>query len=416
MSEILVYVELQTGPTLVGRLWPRMRQGRESATFEYDKQWLSNPQRFSLEPALHLGAGPQHTATDQAIFGALGDSAPDRWGRTLMKYGERRRAAKEGRAARTLGESDYLLLVDDEARQGALRFAMREGGPFLAESEGVRIPPVIELPRLLAAADHVESETDTDEELRLLLAPGSSLGGARPKATVREADGSLAIAKFPQRSDEFDVELWEAVTLELARNAGISVPAWRIERISEKPVLLLARFDRSGQQRIPFLSAMSMLGARDHQPHSYLEIADALRQYGASPDADLHELWRRIAFNVLVSNTDDHLRNHGFLYEGGAGWRLAPAYDLNPVPVEVKPRILSTSISFDSAEASLELALEVAGEFGLKPTEAKAVAKEVGAAVSRWKQTARQMGITDRAASKMASAFEHADMEMAQAI
>lgn len=416
MSEILVYVELQTGPTLVGRLWPRMRQGRESATFEYDKQWLSNPQRFSLEPALHLGAGPQHTATDQAIFGALGDSAPDRWGRTLMKYGERRRAAKEGRAPRTLGESDYLLLVDDEARQGALRFAMREGGPFLAESEGVRIPPVIELPRLLAAADHVESETDTDEELRLLLAPGSSLGGARPKATVREADGSLAIAKFPQRSDEFDVELWEAVTLELARNAGISVPAWRIERISEKPVLLLARFDRSGQQRIPFLSAMSMLGARDHQPHSYLEIADALRQYGASPDADLHELWRRIAFNVLVSNTDDHLRNHGFLYEGGAGWRLAPAYDLNPVPVEVKPRILSTSISFDSAEASLELALEVAGEFGLKPTEAKGVAKEVGAAVSQWKQTARKMGISDRAASKMASAFEHEDMEMAQAI
>lgn len=416
MSEILVYVELQTGPTLVGRLWPRMRQGRESATFEYDKQWLSNPQRFSLEPALHLGAGPQHTATDQAIFGALGDSAPDRWGRTLMKYGERRRAAKEGRAPRTLGESDYLLLVDDEARQGALRFAMREDGPFLAESEGVRIPPVIELPRLLTAADHVESETDTDEELRLLLAPGSSLGGARPKATVREADGSLAIAKFPQRSDEFDVELWEAVTLELARNAGISVPEWRIERIFEKPVLLVARFDRSGQQRIPFLSAMSMLGARDHQPHSYLEIADSLRQYGASPDADLHELWRRIAFNVLVSNTDDHLRNHGFLYEGGAGWRLAPAYDLNPIPVEIKPRILSTSISFDSAEASLELALEVAGEFGLKPTEAMTVAKEVGAAVSQWKQTARKMGITDRAASKMASAFEHADMKMAQAI
>jgi serine/threonine-protein kinase HipA len=416
MSEILVYIELENGPFLVGRLWPRIRQGRESATFEYDKEWLAHPQRFSLEPALSLDAGPQHTATDQVLFGALGDSAPDRWGRTLMRYGERRRAEKEGRAPRTLGESDYLLLVDDEARQGALRFAIQEGGPFLAASTGLRIPPVIELPRLLAAADHVESETDTDEELRLLLAPGSSLGGARPKATVREQDGRLAIAKLPQRNDEFDVELWEAVTLTLAANAGITVTAWRIEHISEKPVLLLSRFDRNGQQRIPFLSAMSMLGARDHQPRSYLEIADALRQHGASPDADIQQLWRRLAFNVLVSNTDDHLRNHGFLYEGGAGWRLAPAYDLNPVPVEIKARILSTSISFDSAEASLKLALEVAEEFGLKPDEAKAVAREVGVAVSQWRPTAKQLGIAEKAISKMASAFEHSDLAMANSL
>jgi serine/threonine-protein kinase HipA len=333
-----------------------------------------------------------------------------------MRYGERRRAEKEGRAPRTLGESDYLLLVDDEARQGALRFAVQEGGAFLAESEGVRIPPVIELPRLLAATHHVETETDTDEELQLLLAPGSSLGGARPKATVRENDGSLAIAKFPQRNDEFDVELWEAVALTLAEKAGITVPVWRIERISGKPVLLLSRFDRSGQQRIPFLSAMSMLRARDHQPRSYLEIADSLRQYGASPDADTQELWRRIVFNVLVSNMDDHLRNHGFLYVGGAGWRLAPAYDLNPVPVEIKPRLLSTSISFDSAEASLKLALDVAEEFGLKPGEARCVAKEVGAAVSQWKQTAREFGIPEKETLKMASAFEHADLAMARAI
>lgn len=416
MNAIFVYIELQDGPELVGRLWPRMRQGRESATFEYDKEWLTNPQRFSLEPALHLGAGPQHTAIDQTIFGALGDSAPDRWGRTLMKYGERRRAEKEGRATRTLGESDFLLLVDDESRQGALRFAVQQGGPFLAESDGLRIPPVIELPRLLAAADHVETETDTDEELRLLLAPGSSLGGARPKATVRENDGSLAIAKFPRRDDEFDVVLWEAVGLTLAERAGILVPTCRIERISEKPVLLLNRFDRSGQQRIPFLSAMSMLDARDHQPRSYLEIADSLRQHGASPDADIQELWRRIVFNVLASNTDDHLRNHGFLYAGGAGWRLSPAYDLNPVPVEIKPRILSTTITFDSAAASLELALEVAEEFGLKPDQARAVVREVGAAVSQWKQTAKQMGINEKAITKMASAFEHSDLEMARAI
>jgi serine/threonine-protein kinase HipA len=333
-----------------------------------------------------------------------------------MRYGERRRAEQEGRAPRALGESDYLLLVDDEARQGSLRFARRTGGPFLAEPSAQRIPPVIELPRLLAAADHAESETATDEELRLLLAPGSSLGGARPKATVREPDGRLAIAKFPQPNDEFDVELWEAVALTLAEAAGISVPAWRIERISDKSVLLLNRFDRRVQQRIPFLSAMSMLGTHDHQRRSYLEIADSLRQYGASPDADIQQLWRRMAFNVLVSNTDDHLRNHSFLYEEGVGWKLAPAYDLNPVPAEIKPRILSTSISFDSAEASLKLALEVAEEFGLKPGEAKSIARDVGSAVSRWRQTAKQMSIPEKEISKMASAFEHSDLEMARAI
>lgn len=413
---ILVYVDLEGESHFVGRLWPLVRQARESATFEYDKTWLSNPLRFSLEPALYLGPGPQHTAGDQVIFGALGDSAPDRWGRTLMRYAERRRAQQESRLPRTLRESDYLLLVDDESRQGALRFAVKPDGPFLAESSGVRIPPVVELPRLLTAADHIESETDTDEELRLLLGPGSSLGGARPKATVREPDGSLAIAKFPHRNDEFDVELWEAVALTLAEKSGISVPAWRIELIAGKPVLVLRRFDRIRQHRVPFLSAMSMLAARDHQPRSYLEIADSLRRFGSHPDADTQQLWRRIIFNVLISNTDDHLRNHGFLYEGGAGWRLAPAYDLNPVPVEIKPRFLSTSISFDSAEASLKLALEVAEDFGLKSAPAKAIVREVVAAVTTWRQTAKQLGISDKAIPRMASAFEHADLAMARAL
>lgn len=413
MRTIFVYIELQQGSVLAGRLWPRLHRGRESATFEYDQDWLTHPQRFSLEPALYLGAGPQHTAQEQAIFAALGDCAPDRWGRTLMRCGERRRAEREGRTPRTLAESDYLLLVDDEARQGALRFAVQQGGPFLAAAEGTRIPPVIELPKLLAAASHFETETDTDEELGLLLAPGSSLGGARPKATVREGDGSLAIAKFPQRSDEFDVESWEAVALTLANQAGITVPSWRLEQVSGKSVLLLKRFDRSGRQRIPFLSAMSMLGARDHQTHSYLEIADAIRRYGARPTADLRELWRRVAFNVLISNTDDHLRNHGFLYDGSAGWSLAPAYDLNPVPADMKPRVLSTSIALDSPAASLELAWEVAEEFGLKQRDARSIAAEVGTAVSRWRHVAKQHGIAEKALGRMTSAFEHEDLERA---
>ncbi len=414
MNPVLIYIELEDGPFLVGRLWSRIRHGRESATLEYDAGWLGHPQRFTLEPALHLGIGPRHTASDQTIFGALGDSAPDRWGRTLMRYGERRCAADEGRKPRTLGELDYLLLVDDEARQGALRFATQERGPFLAESTGMRIPPVIQLPRLLAAAENVESETHTDEELRLLLAPGSSLGGARPKAAVRDRDGKLAIAKFPQRNDELEIEFWVAVALTLAGRAGITISRWRVERVSAKPVLLVRRFDRNGERRIPFLSAMSMLGAHDHETRSYLEIADSLRQYGSQPNADLRELWRRIVFNVLVSNTDDHLRNHGFVYEGGAGWRLSPAYDLNPVPAELKPRILSTAITFDSTDASLELALSVAEEFGLKPTEARKIAREVGEAVSKWRQTAKKLGIAENAISKMESAFEHSDLKMAK--
>src|SRR2546426_3594665 len=275
---ILVYVNLRGAPHLVGRLWTRMRKNTESATFEYDKSWLTHPERFSLEPALKLGPGPFHTASDKPLFGAIGDSAPDRWGRALMRRAERRRAEREGRMPRALREIDYLLMVDDEARQGALRFAAREGGPFLAEQGPTRIPPLVELPRLLSAAEHVLSDTDSDEDLRLLLAPGSSLGGARPKASVRDRNGHLAIAKFPNKGDEVNTVLWEAVALTLAAKAGIPVPAWRLEIIADKPVLLLRRFDRTGGVRHPFLSAMSMLGATDNETRSYLEFVDALRQ------------------------------------------------------------------------------------------------------------------------------------------
>ena len=200
-----------------------MRKDRESATFEYDKSWLAHPERFSLEPALKLGPGPFHTPSDKPLFGAIGDSAPDRWGRVLMRRAERRRAEREGQTPRTVREIDYLLMVDDEARQGALRFAEREGGPFLAEHGPTKIPPLIELPRLLSAAERVLSDTDSDEDLRLLLAPGSSLGGARPKASVRDRDGHLAIAKFPNKGDEVNTVLWEAVALTLAAKAGIPV-------------------------------------------------------------------------------------------------------------------------------------------------------------------------------------------------
>jgi serine/threonine-protein kinase HipA len=412
-KDVLVYVDLDGVPHLVGRLWARVRKNKEGATFEYNEAWLEHPNRFSLEPALKLGPGPFHTAADTPMFGAIGDSAPDRWGRALMRRMERRRAEHEGQAPRTLHEMDYLLLVDDEARAGALRFAETESGPFLRQEEVRRIPPLVELPKLLSAAEHVIEETDTEEDLRLLFAPGSSLGGARPKASVREKDGHLAIAKFPRKDDEINTVVWEAVALTLAQKAGISVPAARVATVANKPVLLLRRFDRDGKRRIPFLSAMSMLGAKDNETHSYLEIVDALRQHGAAPKADMEELWRRIVFNILISNTDDHLRNHGFLYEGSDGWRLSPAYDLNPVPTDIKPRILTTAINEDDGTASLALAMSVAKYFELDTAQAREIAAQVGRAVSKWRSEAARHGITKSEIDRMASAFEHEDLKEA---
>jgi serine/threonine-protein kinase HipA len=411
--QVFVYVDLAGATHLVGRLWARVRKDKEGATFEYADAWQENPNRFSLEPALKLGPGPFHTTADTPMFGAIGDSAPDKWGRALMRRMERRRAEREGQAPRTLHEMDYLPLVDDEARAGALRFAETESGPFLAQEEAKRIPTLVALPKLLAAAEHVIDETDTDEDLQLLFAPGSSLGGARPKASVREKDGQLAIAKFPRKDDEISTVVWEAVALALAHKAGIPVPDARVEAVGKKPVLLVRRFDRDGKWRIPFLSATSMLGAQDRETHSYLEIADALRQSGAAPKADIAALWRRVVFNVLISNTDDHLRNHGFLYEGRDGWRLSPAYDLNPVPTDIKPRILTTAINEDDGTASLALAMDVAKYFELDTAKAREIAKQVGKGVSKWRVEAAHHGIAKTEIDRMASAFEHKDLEEA---
>lgn len=412
--QIFVYVDLDNTPHLVGRLWLRVRNRTESATFQYDESWLQNPERFALEPALQMDAAPYHTDTGKRLFGAIGDSAPDRWGRALMMRAEARRERKAGEPPRTLWEADYLLLVDDETRQGALRFAEQEGGPFLRQVVGNRTPPLIELPALLAASEHVYDEVETGADLRLLLAPGSSLGGARPKASVRDRDGELAIAKFPHHTDRISTVLWEAVALRLAAAAGINTAIGRVERVAGRPVFLLRRFDREGTTRRPFLSAMSMLGAVDHETRSYLEIADAIQRYGAAPSEDLHELWRRIVFSVLISNTDDHLRNHGFLYEGNRGWRLSPAYDLNPVPVQFRPRILSTLIDEQSGDASLELALSVAEYFRLTQAQARQTAYEVASAVSHWRREATALGIAAVEMNTVASAFEHEDLIQAR--
>lgn len=412
--ETLVYADLAGTTNLVGRLWTRSRGGCENASFEYDRAWLSESMRFALEPALGLGSGQFHSGSDRPLFGAIGDSTPDRWGRMLMRRAERHRAASTGNDPRALREIDYLLGVDDEARTGALRFASQPGGPFLGDRSHGRIPPLVELPKLLAATNHVLADTATGEDLQILLAPGSSLGGARPKASVLDGDGQLLIAKFPNSSDEIDIVRWEEVALRLARRAGVNVSRSRLERIGGRYVLLLQRFDRKLQIRVPYLSAMSVLGAGANEDHSYLELADALRRYGASPRSDLRDLWRRIVFSVLISNTDEHLRNHGFLYVGPQGWTLSPAFDLNPVPLDVRPRILSTAITFDDATASLELAFEVAEYFEMDAATARRTAAEVGSAVSAWRSEAAELGISKAEIERMASAFEHSDLAAAR--
>ena len=414
--EIFVSVDLHGAPVFVGRLWCRMRGGRQSATFEYDAGWLGHPERFAIDPALPLTAtvGPFHTDREVPLFGGMSDSAPDRWGRMLLRRAERRRARRNDLAPRALSEADVLLSVDDDARQGALRFAVEPDGPFLAAPQPSRIPPLVELRRFLASAERVTGDRESDEDLRLLIGPGSSLGGARPKAAVRMPDGALAIAKFPHTDDDRNLVVWEAVALSLAERAGIETPSWRIRSVAGKAVLIVDRFDRRGGERIPFLSAMSLVGAADREAHSYLEIADALRQHGARPRQDLAQLWRRIVFNVLISNTDDHLRNHGFLYEGQLGWRLSPAYDLNPTPTDVRPRVLSTSIGFDDPVASLDLALDTAGSYGLDLAAVRRIAGEVGIAVAAWRETAGQLGATHRDIDRLASAFEHNDFAVAR--
>ena len=405
-KEILVSIALGSEDIRIGKLWFHVRGHKESASFEYDKKWLDHPEKFALEPALKLTEGAFHTGFGINLFGAIGDSAPDRWGRVLMRRFEASKAIEQNRAPRSLFEIDYLLGVNDEARQGALRFSVApDENVFLSPKQKTSIPPLVDLPKLLLATERFIADNESSEDLRLLLAPGSSLGGARPKASVRDKDGSLAIAKFPKKDDEFNVVVWEAATLTLAKQAGIRVPLYRLETICEKSVLIISRFDRKNGERIPFLSAMSMLGGRDNEQHSYLEMAYALAQNGASPEEDMKELWRRIVFTIMVSNTDDHLRNHGFIYERHKGWRLSPAYDINPTPIEIAPRILTTSIDFYDNSASLETAMGVAKDFRLKKEEALFIIKEVSSVVKQWRSVASKFGLSKRECDRMSNAF-----------
>ncbi len=412
MSEIEVYISLEGSTQRIGTLFRQLARGKESISFTYHENWLENPQRFSLEPGLRVGKGLFHPGGEREIFGSIGDSAPDTWGRRLMQRAERRQASIESRPPQTLFEADYLLGVTDVSRLGALRFKRADQDEFQKPAdEGV--PGFIHLGRLLNSAERIERNRETDEDLDLIFAPGSSLGGARPKASIVDSRGNLAIAKFPKDADDYGIETWEHIALIIANRAGITVAKHELKMINSKPVLISWRFDRNQQQRIPFLSAMSLLQARDGERASYPEMVDELSEHGANTKADSAELYRRMIFNILISNVDDHLRNHGFLWAGNNGWVLSPAYDLNPTPTDVKPRILSTNISLEEGTCSIDLALSQAELFGLGLKAAHIIISQVAVAVTTWRDIAKSVGVGKAEQDRMSSAFEHDDLSRA---
>ncbi|MEA2883961.1 MAG: serine/threonine-protein kinase HipA [Bradyrhizobium sp.] len=409
MADIEVHIDFSAGLKRVGTLRRHAHRGQETTSFEYHPDWLADRARFSLEPALTLNRGAFTAPAGAPVFGSIGDSAPDTWGRRLMQRAERRRAEREMRPPRTLMEADYLLGVSDVSRSGALRFRYASEQHFQSPvASGV--PGLIELGRLLQITERILRDEETDEDLQLIFAPGSSLGGARPKASVIDRHGRLAIAKFPRENDDYRIELWEAAALQLAARAGIATPKNELLSVAGKPVLLSHRFDRADGNRVPFLSAMAMTGAKDGEHGSYPALVDALVRNGSQAGRDVRELYRRMAFNVLISNVDDHLRNHGFLWVGAHGWSLSPVYDLNPTPVDIRQRILTTRISLDDGTCDIDLVLSVAGFFSLTAVDAKAIVKEVGAATAQWREVAMSLGARKAEIQRMESAFEHSDL------
>jgi serine/threonine-protein kinase HipA len=413
VSDVEVYVAVGEQNLLAGRMYPHQRRGIESASFVYSDRYLADPDAYALDPGLPLVTGTLQTPVGRALFGVFADSSPDRWGRTLIQRAERARAKATATAPRSMSEVDLLLGVRDDLRQGALRFRNIEQGPFLATEES-GVPALTDLPVLLDIAARAERDTADYEDLRRLVRAGSSLGGARPKAHVLDAAGRVAIAKFPSdSSDTWNVMAWEKVALDLARDAGVTVPDSQLIRIGNRNVLVVDRFDRRGTARIGYASAMTMLEASDGYQRSYLEIAEVIEQRSTAVAAELRQLWRRIAFSILISNTDDHLRNHGFLHERGDSWILSPAFDLNPQPGSED---LSTAIDYTDTRASVDTLMSVADYFRLEASAALEVLAEVTRAVTRWRTVAKFHGLLQQDLNAMEPAFEHAEGERARAL
>lgn len=398
-------------PNKIGILYMDGGRGKKVISFEYDEGWLANTEgSFVFDPDLSLFRGRQYTPFDKSMFGVFADSCPDRWGRLLMKRREAILAKKEERKPKRLTDIDFLLGVYDETRMGALRFAVSEEGPFLANDKDLATPPWTTLRKLESASLAFEKNDDGMEEkwLRQLLAPGSSLGGARPKASVAAPDGSLWIAKFPSKNDEIDIGAWEMVVHDLAVLCRLHVPEAKLECFSKTgSTFLTKRFDREREKRIHFASAMTLLGKTDGASaadgSSYLDIASFIRKYGAASEKDLQELWRRMVFNMAVSNTDDHLRNHGFLLSD-EGWILSPLYDVNPCAFG---DILSLNVDQNSNLIDFGLALSVAGLYELTEKQAEEELKEIRDIVeTNWKKTAQKYNISRGEIEAMSPAFD----------
>lgn len=410
-NEIYVYENWKSDtPSLLGTLYVDGGRGKQIVSFAYDEEWLKDlTNNGSLDPDLGMFKGRQYTPADKVMFGVFEDSCPDRWGRLLMKRREAIIAKKEQRKPKILTEVDFLIGVYDENRMGGLRFSTSKGGAFLSDEKELATPPWTTLRKLEAASLAFEKNDDGMEEkwLKQLIAPGSSLGGARPKASVLAPDGSLWIAKFPSKHDEINVGAWEMVVHDLAVMCNLNVPEAKLENFSKAgSTFLTKRFDRDGDRRIHFASAMTLLGKKDGADSSegvgYLNIAHIIKGYSASPKKDLLELWRRIVFNMAVSNTDDHLRNHGFLMVK-SGWELSPLYDVNP---NIYGDTLSLNVDSDNNLIDFHLALSVARLFGLTDPQASAELKEIKNVVeSNWRSLARQYGLSRSEIEGMEPAF-----------
>jgi serine/threonine-protein kinase HipA len=390
---------------------------RESAAFTYDTAWLTAPDGFALEPGLPRLAGPQfhRRGRDGSVFhGAIADTQPDGWARRLILRDHAKRRQENRRAGETvepaaLNALDFLLAVDDASRVGALRFRDESGVFQRAVEEGRRTtPPLIELGLLLTASRAVETNSETAADLRYLRGRGTSLGGLRPKCTIVDADGRLSIGKFPSVDDERAVTKGEVLALRLAKAAGIDAAECRLVESEGEPVAVIRRFDRpDGGGRLMYVSAATMLGVEaDAGEHAYTEIVDALRANGAAPMADTEELWRRIAFSILINNVDDHLRNHGFLHVDRGQWRLSPAFDVNPFPD--RARELKTWISEEAGpEATVAALMSALPYFRIALPRAREILASVETAVSRWRAVGRDLGMTASELDPFSEAFEH---------
>jgi serine/threonine-protein kinase HipA len=409
-TDIYVYAHWKgmQEPKIIGILSAQQAKGKKAFSFEYDKDWLKSDQKFLLDPDIQLYGGPQYP-NQKENFGIFLDSMPDTWGRTLMKRREAQLAREKNVKPKTLYDIDFLLGVFDESRMGALRFKIDPVGEFLDNNKTASTPPWTSIRELQNAAFIFENDIDSEDVnryLSVLITPGSSLGGARPKANILDADKSLWIAKFPSKTDTIDKAAWEFLAYQLATKAGIEMAPCRMERILGKHhTFFTKRFDRENGERIHFASAMTITGnnedtIRDNQA-SYLDIAEFISNNGANIKANLHQLWRRIIFNIAISNTDDHLRNHGFILTK-EGWILSPAYDLNP---SIDKDGLALNIDTDNNELDFDLAKSVGEYFRLNNNQMEVIIQEVLEVTTKWKTMANEIGISRSEQELMEKAF-----------